>query len=87
MSALTPRGLNVQPFKVGPGFIDPSHHTRICGRLSRNLDPFMMGEKGCMDTFTRTTKGADIAVIEGVMGIYDGLDGTDLRALPMSHES
>ena len=51
MAALTARGLKVQPFKVGPDFIDPSHHTKICGRISRNLDPFMMGEEGCIDTF------------------------------------
>ena len=77
MAALTQRGLKVQPFKVGPDFIDPSHHTRICGRISRNLDPFMMGDEGCLDSFIRATTGADIAVIEGVMGLYDGVDGTD----------
>ncbi len=77
MSALTARGLIVQPFKAGPDFIDPSHHTRICNRPSRNLDPFMMGDEGCIDTFVRATRGADIAVIEGVMGLYDGIDGTD----------
>ncbi len=80
MAALTARGLKVQPFKVGPDFIDPSHHTKICGRISRNLDPFMMGEEGCTDTFIRAAAGADIAVIEGVMGIYDGVDGTDLAS-------
>jgi cobyrinic acid a,c-diamide synthase len=80
MAALTARGLKVQPFKTGPDFIDPSHHTRICGRRSRNLDPFMMGEQGCIDTFIRATTGADIAVIEGVMGIYDGIDGTDFSS-------
>ena len=80
MAALTTRGLKVQPFKVGPDFIDPSHHTRICGRPSRNLDPHMMGEQGCIDTFIRATAGADIAVIEGVMGVYDGLDGTDFAS-------
>jgi cobyrinic acid a,c-diamide synthase len=80
MAALTARGLKVQPFKVGPDFIDPSHHTRICGRPSRNLDPFMMGEQGCIDTFIRATTGADIAIIEGVMGIYDGIDGTDFAS-------
>ncbi|MCK9581625.1 MAG: cobyrinate a,c-diamide synthase [Methanoregula sp.] len=78
MAALTARGLNVQPFKVGPDFIDPSHHSRICGRESRNLDPFMMGEDGCLETFARASAGADIAVIEGVMGMYDGVDGTDM---------
>ncbi len=80
MAALTARGLKVQPFKVGPDFIDPSHHTRICGRTSRNLDPFMMGEEGCIDTFIRATEGADIAVIEGVMGMYDGVDGSDIAS-------
>ena len=76
MAALVARGLKVQPFKVGPDFIDPTHHTKICGRTSRNLDPFMMGEDGVRDTFIRASKGADIAVIEGVMGLYDGIDGT-----------
>ena len=80
MAALVQRGLKVQPFKVGPDFIDPSHHTRICGRNSRNLDPFMMGENGCMDTFIQATQDADIAVIEGVMGLYDGVDGSDLSS-------
>jgi cobyrinic acid a,c-diamide synthase len=80
MAALTVRGLKVQPFKVGPDFIDPSHHTKTCGRISRNLDPFMMGEEGCIETFIRSTRGADIAVIEGVMGMYDGVDGSDLAS-------
>lgn len=77
MAALTRRGLIVQPFKVGPDFIDPSHHTNICHRFSRNLDPYMMGEDGVRQTFTEAAKGADVAVIEGVMGLYDGLDATD----------
>ncbi|WAI01744.1 cobyrinate a,c-diamide synthase [Methanogenium organophilum] len=77
MSALVKRGLIVQPFKVGPDFIDPTHHTAICGRQSRNLDPYMMGEDGVIDTFTRASAGADIAVIEGVMGLFDGLEGED----------
>ncbi|WP_292350296.1 cobyrinate a,c-diamide synthase, partial [Methanoregula sp. PtaU1.Bin006] len=80
MAALTARGMNVQPFKVGPDFIDPSHHTKICGRISRNLDPFMMGEDGCIDTFSRATADADIAVIEGVMGLFDGIDGSDIAS-------
>jgi cobyrinic acid a,c-diamide synthase len=77
MDALTRRGFSVQPFKVGPDFIDPTHHTVICERKSRNLDPFMMGEGGVIDTFVRACRGADIAVIEGVMGMYDGLEGSD----------
>ncbi len=77
MSALVNRGLTVQPFKVGPDFIDPTHHTAVCGRHSRNLDPYMMGEEGVRDTFVRASAGADIAVIEGVMGLFDGLEGED----------
>ena len=75
MAALTARGYTVQPFKVGPDFIDPTHHTAICHRPSRNLDPFMMGEEGVAQTFVDAIQGADIAVIEGVMGLYDGVDG------------
>jgi cobyrinic acid a,c-diamide synthase len=77
MAALVARGLLVQPFKVGPDFIDPTHHTSICGRASRNLDPFMMGDSGVTDTFLHACTGADIAVIEGVMGFFDGIDGSD----------
>ena len=76
MQTFTSQGLVVQPFKVGPDFIDPTHHTAICGRNSRTLDPFMMGEEGVMETFVHASGGADIAVIEGVMGMFDGLDGT-----------
>lgn len=77
MAALKRRGLIVQPFKVGPDFIDPTHHTKVCGRESRNLDPFMMTEENVRKTFVSATQGADIAVIEGVMGLYDGVDGGD----------
>ena len=80
MAALTARGYKVQPFKVGPDFIDPSHHTGICRRACRNLDPFMMGEEGITRTFELATDGADIAIIEGVMGLYDGVDGTDFAS-------
>ena len=76
MAALVGRGMVVQPFKIGPDFIDPSHHTQICGRVSRNLDPVMMGTTEVKQTFVRACRGADIAVIEGVMGMFDGQDGT-----------
>jgi cobyrinic acid a,c-diamide synthase len=77
MAALRRRGLVVQPFKVGPDFIDPSHHAAICGRPSRNLDTFMMGVDGVRRSFWYGMEGADVAVVEGVMGLYDGLDATE----------
>ncbi len=76
MQALVRQGLVVQPFKIGPDFIDPSHHTALCGRPSFNLDLFIMGEQAIRNTVAEASRGADIAVIEGVMGLYDGLDGT-----------
>jgi len=80
MAAFRARGLVVQPFKVGPDFIDPSHHSVVCGRESRNLDPFMMGEDSVRRSFISACEGADIAVIEGVMGLYDGVDGGDMSS-------
>lgn len=80
MEAFRKRGYGVQPFKVGPDFIDASHHTAITGRISRNLDPFMMGEEGVKRTFLKASEGADIAIIEGVMGLFDGLDGSDVSS-------
>ena len=80
MAALKARGLAVQPFKVGPDFIDPSHHTAVCKRQSRNLDPFMMGEDNLLRTFESASEGADIAVIEGVMGLFDGIDAGEISS-------
>jgi cobyrinic acid a,c-diamide synthase len=80
LAALKRRGHKVQPFKVGPDFIDPTHHTAICKRPSRNLDTFMMGEDGVRRSFARGVEGADVAVIEGVMGLYDGLDATQIAS-------
>src|SRR5512137_2226871 len=80
MAALRARGLVVQPFKVGPDFIDPTHHTAICGRPSCSLDPFMMGADGVRRSFARAQVGADVAVVEGVMGLYDGMDGGDVSS-------
>jgi len=75
MAALTRRGLKVAAFKVGPDFIDPGHHTRISGCVSRNLDGWMLSKDYNRQTFMRGAAGSDIAVIEGVMGLFDGYDG------------
>ncbi len=75
LAALAKRGMRVAPFKVGPDFIDPGHHTLIAGRTSRNLDGWMLGRKENQNIFSRGAFGADIAVVEGVMGLFDGYDG------------
>ncbi|HWQ18734.1 MAG TPA: cobyrinate a,c-diamide synthase [Methanotrichaceae archaeon] len=80
MAALRKRGLKVQPFKVGPDFIDPTHHSAICGRPSLNLDTFMMGVDGVRRSFNDGIEGADVAVVEGVMGLYDGMDATEIAS-------
>ena len=72
MSALVQRGIKVQGFKAGPDYIDPSHHTFVTGNASRNLDTWMMGENACRELFERSALNADVSVIEGVMGLYDG---------------
>ncbi len=71
MRALRNRGYKVQPFKVGPDYIDPSYHHFATGRKSRNIDSFMMSPQDMVDVLVRGSRGADIAVIEGVMGLYD----------------
>jgi cobyrinic acid a,c-diamide synthase len=75
MHGLIKRGLRVQPFKVGPDFIDPSYHTIVTNRKSRNLDVWMMGRQGVLDCFASASEDADIAVVEGVMGLFDGMSG------------
>lgn len=77
MHGLRKKGLQVQPFKVGPDFIDPSYHNLVTGRQSRNLDLWMMKKQGVIECFDRSCDGADVAVIEGVMGLYDGISGKD----------
>ncbi|MFW6415520.1 MAG: cobyrinate a,c-diamide synthase, partial [Thermodesulfobacteriota bacterium] len=77
MAALSQKGFKVQPFKVGPDFIDPGHHTRITGRQSYNLDGWMLSREYNHDLFRQGMKDADVAVVEGVMGLFDGFSGKE----------
>ncbi|MET1123998.1 MAG: cobyrinate a,c-diamide synthase [Archaeoglobaceae archaeon] len=74
MRCLADRGYIVQPFKVGPDFIDPGFHTFAARRASRNLDSFMLDRKAIYEVFARGCRGADIAVIEGKTGLYDSAE-------------
>lgn len=75
LGALQRRDFSVAPFKVGPDFIDPGHHAAVCGRPSRNLDGWMCGRDGVLAGFAAGAHGAELQVIEGVMGLFDGADG------------
>jgi cobyrinic acid a,c-diamide synthase len=75
IAALARRGRRVAPFKVGPDYIDPGYHALAAGVPGRNLDPFLVGEYRTVGVFAHGVAGADIAVVEGVMGLYDGAAG------------
>lgn len=77
IAALRARGLTVQPFKVGPDYIDRGHHTLAAERPCRNLDTWMMPPERTKDLFEQASRRADIALIEGVMGLFDGLGYDD----------
>ncbi|MFI9271764.1 cobyrinate a,c-diamide synthase [Kitasatospora sp. NPDC052896] len=75
MAALSARGLTVSPHKVGPDYIDPGYHGLATGRPGRNLDAFLCGPERIGPLFAHGAAGADVAVVEGVMGMFDGASG------------
>ncbi|MFD7865524.1 cobyrinate a,c-diamide synthase [Streptomyces sp. NPDC059783] len=75
MAALTGRGLAVSGHKVGPDYIDPGYHTLATGRPGRNLDAYLCGPDLVAPLFLHGARGCDLAVVEGVMGLYDGASG------------
>ncbi|MDQ0216914.1 cobyrinate a,c-diamide synthase [Peribacillus cavernae] len=72
MAALQKKGYTVQGFKCGPDYIDPSYHTAVTGRISRNLDSWMFEHEIVREILNKASHGADISIIEGVMGFFDG---------------
>lgn len=76
MMALKRKGWQVQGFKVGPDYIDPTYHVLVTGRPSWNLDVWMVDKKKLVETFLMASEGADVAVVEGAMGLFDGIRGT-----------
>lgn len=87
LQALVNRGLRVASFKCGPDYIDPMFHSRVIGTRSKNLDPYFVDDPTLRYLFARTAEGADISVIEGVMGFYDGVtfDGTYASSCDVSN--
>ncbi|MGW4906519.1 cobyrinate a,c-diamide synthase [Streptomyces sp. NPDC004270] len=75
MAAFAARGLAVSPHKVGPDYIDPGYHALATGRVGRNLDAYLCGPELIGPLFAHGARGCDIAVVEGVMGLYDGAAG------------
>ena len=75
MLAFKYRAMKVQPFKVGPDFIDPLHHEAAIGNNSHNLDGWMLSKEDNVNLFRRHASSADMVIVEGVMGLFDGYRG------------
>jgi cobyrinic acid a,c-diamide synthase len=79
MAALSRKNYRIQGFKAGPDYIDPSHHTHVTAIPSRNLDTWMIERDKLLELFEHSARNADISIIEGVMGMFDGYDALDER--------
>ncbi|KND24178.1 cobyrinate a,c-diamide synthase, partial [Streptomyces acidiscabies] len=75
MAAFAARGVVVSPHKVGPDYIDPGYHSLAAGRVGRNLDAYLCGPELVAPLFLHGAQGCDLAIVEGVMGMYDGAAG------------
>ena len=87
MAALHRRGTSVAPFKVGPDYIDPGYHALATNRPGRNLDPVLVGEQRIRPLFIHGAAGAELAVVEGVMGLFDGRLGAHGSAMSSANSS
>jgi cobyrinic acid a,c-diamide synthase len=76
IAALRSRGLTVQPFKCGPDFIDGGHLAVVANRAARNLDTWMLDAEANREIFWRGSAGCDVAAVEGMMGVFDGVTGS-----------
>ncbi|BAZ02419.1 cobyrinic acid a,c-diamide synthase [Tolypothrix tenuis PCC 7101] len=76
LASLCRRGITVQSFKVGPDYIDPMFHQHVTGRACRNLDPVLTSEAYIQQCFARHSQNSEYALVEGVMGLFDGIKGT-----------
>ncbi len=75
IAAIRRRGLVVQAFKGGPDFLDTGHLTRVSGRIARNVDTWMLSRNANLDVISQASQGADLILVEGMMGLFDGKSG------------